>query len=33
MSGLRSDMSGLGHICLAQGTDMSGYQKLCAIEK
>jgi hypothetical protein len=33
MFGLRSDISGLGWICLAQGSDMSGHQKLHAVEK
>jgi hypothetical protein len=33
MSGLRSDMSGIGRICLAWGADMSGHQKLGAAKK
>jgi hypothetical protein len=33
MSGLRSDMSGLGWICPVLGSDMSGHQKLQAAEK
>jgi hypothetical protein len=33
MSDLRSDMSGLGWICPALGPDMSGQQKLHAVEK
>jgi hypothetical protein len=33
MSGLRSDMSGLGQICRVWGPDMSGHQKLHAAEK
>jgi hypothetical protein len=33
MSDLRSDMSGLGRISLAQGPDMSGHQKFRAAEK
>jgi hypothetical protein len=33
MSTLRSDMFGIGRICLAQGSDMSGHQKLRAVEK
>jgi hypothetical protein len=33
MSGLSSDMSGLGQICLVWGLDMSGHQKLRASEK
>jgi hypothetical protein len=33
MSGLRSDMSGLGQICLSQGLDFSGHQKLHIVEK
>jgi hypothetical protein len=33
MSGLRSDMSGLGQICSVWGPDMSDHQKFCAAEK
>jgi hypothetical protein len=33
MSDLRSDMSGLGQICLIWGLDMSGHQKLRVVEK
>jgi hypothetical protein len=33
MSGLRSDMSGIDHICPVLGLDMSGHQKLRAVEK
>jgi hypothetical protein len=33
MSGLKSDMSGLGQICLVQGSAMSGHQKYHATEK
>jgi hypothetical protein len=33
MIGIRSDMSGLGPICLVSGLDMSGHQKLCAVKK
>jgi hypothetical protein len=33
MSDLRSDMSGLGRIRLVWGMDMSGHQKLRAVEK
>jgi hypothetical protein len=33
MSDLRSDMSGLGWICLAWGPDLSSHQKLRAAEK
>jgi hypothetical protein len=33
MSGIRSNMSGLGWICSVWGPDMSDYQKLRAAEK
>jgi hypothetical protein len=33
MSDLRSDISGLGRICLVWGLDMFGHQKLRAVEK
>jgi hypothetical protein len=33
MSDLRSDMSGLGQICLVWEPDMSDQQKLRAVEK
>jgi hypothetical protein len=33
MSGLRSDMFGLGRICPVWGPDMSDHQKLRAAEK
>jgi hypothetical protein len=33
MSGLRSDMSGLGQICPVWGPDMSGDHKFRAVEK
>jgi hypothetical protein len=33
MSGLRSDMSGLGRICPSRGPDMSGQQKLHVAKK
>jgi hypothetical protein len=33
MSSLRSDMSGLGRICLVWGPNMSDHQKLRAAEK
>jgi hypothetical protein len=33
MSGLRSDMSGVGRICLVWGPDVSDQQKFCAAEK
>jgi hypothetical protein len=33
MFGLRSDMSGIGQICLVCGSDMSGHQKLHSMEK
>jgi hypothetical protein len=33
MFDLRSDMSGLGRICLIWRSDMSGHQKLQAVKK